>query len=322
MEKHLYSLLTRGETREIPRRAAVLGDDIVELYMAPQHTKECYILSKICEVLRDSLGYPIYSRTVSVLLHQCLHQGDERAWEALAQDAMCGLLTCEDLTRYFQEKPDDAACFVWRIQDAKSMVHSAYILRVFSDCVDPLSTSSEAAEAFTHALKAGQGTAFLAAYATHAKSLPAKPRASALESFGSLLHIDEVFDALASDVMHSIHTSSSHAEDVLSILMASSCASTRFQHVAGVDAVVKLKKLLLKAPLPRRAPYFHALAYLVEPGDTEMAAIAFQTLKGCGQQQSCHDVFLAVVRLISALEPGSDHVGGILARALLENNML
>ena len=139
MDQHLYTLLTRGETRELPRRAALVHGEIVELYIAPKYTQECHLLSRICEVVRESRGEEIYSRDPMVLLHHCLYRNDERAWAALSEDAMCGLLTCDSLKTYFEERPDDAACFVWRFQDAHSMVHSACILKVFSECIECLS---------------------------------------------------------------------------------------------------------------------------------------------------------------------------------------
>ena len=226
----LYSLLTRGDTRVLPRRVALVGDDIIELYAAPESAKECYILSKICEMVRESRGDPIYSREPTVLLHHCLYKNDEKAWMALSEDAVCGLLTYESIATYFQDRPDDAACFVWRFQDARSMVHSACVLKVFSECIGCF--SPEAVQVFAHGLRSGGGAAFLTAFATHAKSLPSKPRALALESLGSLINKEDVFDALAVDVMAALEKSP-HAEDLMAILMASPCAATRFVHVVG-----------------------------------------------------------------------------------------
>lgn len=312
----LSALLTRDSFREIPRRAAIVGDDIVELVSAPAHTPECHILSKICEIVRESVGLAVYSRDVEVLLHHCLYQNDEKAWDALAEDAACGLLTSDLLTTYFQDRPDDAACFVWRFQDARSMVHSACILSVFSHCLRSMVMEgvSEALSVVSHSLHSGQGIKFLTAYATHAKSLPSQTRRMALDSLGAFLRPDQVFDALAKDVMTSLGTSTC-PEDILTILLASPCASSRFPLVAGPTTLSLLKSLLLKTPLPRRTPYVHALALLAPAGDTELQGLALNTLRACGE--SSHDVFLAAAHLIRAVEP-SDQLGGLLARALLE----
>jgi hypothetical protein len=288
--------------------------EIVELYIAPKYTQECHLLSRICEVVRESRGEEIYSRDPMVLLHHCLYRNDERAWAALSEDAMCGLLTCDSLKTYFEERPDDAACFVWRFQDAHSMVHSACILKVFSECIECL--SPDAMRVFAQSLRSGGGKGFLAAYATHAKSLPSKPRAMAFESLGSIITNDDVFDALAFDVVGSLETSP-HAEDMLAVLVASPCAPHRFRHVAGHDGVSRLKTLLAKTPVPRRAPYLRALAYIVSPGDADVSDVALQTLRLCG---SLHEVFMAGVCLVRALE-SPDQLGGLLTRAILEKKI-
>ena len=312
MNGHLYALLTRDGTRELPRRAVLLGDDIRELYASPEHAVECHLVSRVCELLRESRGDEVYSRDVMVLLHRCLYTTDEGAWMALSEDVLCGLMRAEAVKEYFRDRPDDAACFVSRFQDARSMVHSACILRVCLECLGCF--SDEAARSFEHSLRSGGGKSFLTTYASHAKGLPSKARSMALESLGSLLVSPQVFDALAVDVFGTLDTMV-HAEDIVTILMASPCAAARLVHVVGsrTDTIDRLLALLLKSPVPRRAPYLDALACLVTPEDGAVRAPVLKTLQQCGPGA----VFHAGVRVVCALE-APDQLGGLLARALVD----
>ena len=312
MEHHLHTLLTRGGTRELPRRVAYIGGDAVELYTAPNGTPECHVLSKICEMVRESLELPIYSRDVTVLLHHCLYTGDARSWEALAEDTVVGLL-CEDVVEtYFKERPDDAAMFVSRFQDARSMCQSASILTVFSACLGPLTRSREATMALSNSMQFGKGSAFLVTFADYAKSLPLQTRFMALESLGSSIRHDHVFDSLCKDVMES----NVYSEDVLAILVASPCASSRFRAVVTAAMKTTLLSMMMKAPIPRKTVYLNVLACILRVGDDnveEIVDVVTKYMNSCGNFDT--HVFSAAARVIRAIVPADD-LRGLLARAV------
>lgn len=282
----------------------------MELFTAPKDTPECHVLSKICEMVRESLDLPMYSRDVTVLLHQCLYSGDARSWEALAEDAVVGVL-CEDVVApYFKERPDDAAMFVSRFQDARSMCHCASILTVFTVCLGPLTLSPEATSALSRSLQFGKGSAFLRGFANHAKSLPLQTRSMALDSLGSSIRHDQIFDALCRDVMDS-----GYSEDVLAILVASPCAASRFRVVVTADMKATLISMMMKAPTSRKTVYLHALACILRVGDENTEAlidVVAKCMTSCGYESP---VFLAAARVIGAIVPADD-LRGFLARAV------
>ena len=310
MESHLptdlHTVLAR-DSGEIPRRATLVNDVLIELKDAPLGSTECPLLSKICEVVRRSRGEPSYTRDVEKLLAHCLQINDDKAWSALCDDAMLGLLNETNAREYFGDQPDDAACFAWRFQAATSVLQSACILKVFSVCLPVF--SQEAIRSFVSSLRGGQGRALLTAYATHARSLPGRARTMALRSFGMLLDDQEVFKILVLDTLASL-PSNPIAEDVLTILMASPQAPLLSQCVHNVGDVRSMfLAMAQKAPIPRRAPYFFALSYIVEANDTEVKEFVLQTLRHC---MDSPDVFKTAIKVVKATEQ-SQSLPGLLA---------
>lgn len=314
---HLHTLLAR-EKGEIPRRAALVGDIIYELRDAPPGTNECTLLSKICEFVKQSRGEPIYSRDVEKLLNHCLQTNDEQAWSALCDDAMCGLLSPQGVEEYFHERPGDAACFVWRFQSATSAMQSACILKVFSVCFPTF--SEDAVHQFVASLRRGQGAALLSAYALHARSLPLRARAMALESLGMVLDDEETFIALAKDALESLLTNPV-AEDVLTILMASPIAPRLAEARQNREELRSMfMTMAQKAPIPRRAPYLLALSHVLHRGDTDIKPFLLETLQ---KSTDIPTVFRAGVKVVRVIEPAHD-VSGLLSAFIadLENKNL
>lgn len=311
MESSLRALLTRNN-RELPRRVAVVNDVIFELKDAPANAKECHILSRVCEILRDISGEKNYSRDPEFLLSHCLRINDEKSWEALCDDAMCGLVSRECVFSHFTEHPNDAACFAWQFETAGSVAHSAYIVKILSLCIQCF--SKEAMAVFSESLRYGKGKALITSYARHCKSLPPKTRMLALETFGSLLTIDTIFEAISRDILCSLETHGQF-EDVLTILMASPCAPRLgcifYEDEARKALVTQFHMLALKTPLPRRHPYIIALSHLARPEDTELQGLIVQSLKGCG---SLDHILDGICKLIRVITPHEDLLGIFAAR--------
>jgi len=308
----LHTVLSR-DTGEIPRRATFVNDVLVDLKDAPPGSKECALLSKICEVVRQSRGDPLYTRDVEKLLAQCLQTNDEKAWSALCDDAMCGLFHATNARDYFTEHPCDASCFVWRFQAAISVLQSACILKVFSVCLPVF--SQEAIRSFVSSLQGGQGCTLLTAYASHARSLPGRARSLALHSFGMILDDPDVFKSLVMDALVSF-PSNPVAEDVLTILMASPQAPMLSHCLVETrhEARSMFLAMAQKAPIPRRAPFFWALSYIVQEDDCAVKEFVVQTLR---HSMECPDVFKAAIKVVKVTEPPHD-VSGLLATFIHE----
>lgn len=301
MENAIFCLLTRGNGK-LPRRVSIVNDVLYELRDAPDGAQECHILSKICELVREARGEKMYTRDLGGLLAYCLQTNDEKAWETICDDAVCGLFSKECALTHFEERPNDAACFVWHFQSATQMMHSAYLVKILSLCIQCF--SPEALAVFSESLRYGQGNELISAYAHHCKSLPSKTRVLALQAFGSVLCIDTVFDTIAREVLEHMDTNPL-AEDLLAILMASPCASRLASLCDATDRkeiVTRFHMLALKMPLPRRQPYFLALSHIAREEDKELRGLIIQTLKGRG---NIDPIIVGVCKLIRAIEaPG------------------
>lgn len=276
----IVSLLTRDGLGSLPRRATVASNERIDDICNVPGATECTILSRLCELIRESRGEQIYSRDPSTLLRVCLQSNDEKAWKALCDDVMCGLVDGNQFRRYFEERPEDVCGFVLRIQGAVSVVQCACIVRVFSECVCQL--SDEATGLLCNSLRYGHGTTFLASFATHVKCLPSKARTTSLVALGNCIVIEDVFDILAKHTCDSID-SHPHAEDLLTILMASPCASRICQ--VSRDSMTIIHSLALQTPVSRRAPFLKALSYMATPNDSDLHGLVLHTLKSCGESR-------------------------------------
>lgn len=302
---------------DIPRRA-VLGahDDVLcDLRDAPPGSRECHLLSTICEVVKKARGDRIYSRDASVLLAECIHTDDEAPWMALCDDAMRGELTPDAIRTHFEAHPHDTLAFIHRFRGATLPEHATRVLKVFSMCV-PL--FPEAARGrFVAELYHTDGVAFLVAFSHAAKSLPPKVRMLALASMGRQIADDEIYRALARGAFRSpaIH------DDVLTILMASPCAPSLATAVDDpLAALCRMTALATQSPVPRRAPYLSALAHLVRggvciPPVTVQAihALVHHTVRASPEPA----VMCAAAGVLHAMEPES--VYGALAAAFEES---
>lgn len=310
----LFNLFTRNGTQLLPRRVALIDNVLYELSEAPEGSQECHILSKTCEHLRELRGEPVYTRSIERLLFQCLQSNDDDAWAALWADFQCKLVGDDLLKTYFEERPDDAACFVWRFEGSRSIVQSAHILKVFEACAQHFSLGAK--NSFSGSLRYGHGRAFVSAYASHAKVLPSKERQVALETLGRALVVEDAYKALVTDVFGSLESKNGLTEDILAILVASPCASMMKQCVIDhMYTVATLVKMAEKTPVPRRGPLLQTLALLCGEEDAGNLRPLIVHTCSCASEGSTSVVF-AALNLVAVIESPCD-VSGSLARALV-----
>jgi hypothetical protein len=254
----LVALLGR-HTGTLPRRAVLTEESTVcDLRDAPPGSRECHLLSTLCDAVREARGDRIIPRDVAALLAECVHTDDDAMWTALCDDALARLLTHDIVRAHFETHPHDAVAFIHRYRAAHTPDQATRILKVFSVCVPEF--GAEAHSLFVTELYHNDGIAYLMAFANAAKSLPVGVRMMALTSMGRQIRDDAMYRPLVRGlfVEHPvIH------DDVLFILMASPCAPSLGAMFDDPHATLRhTASAALKAPVPRRGPYLEALTHL------------------------------------------------------------
>lgn len=273
------------EGGKLPRRVALHQGRVLEFGNLLEQ-EECHVLSRICEILRQSRHEPVYSRQPLVLLRFCLAHDDEHAWLALCGDVQRGLVSEDELREYFDENPNEAAGFSQRFTSSRTALHATALVSVLAVCV--VTFSRAACEAFASSLRHGRGRTLVQSYVTHAKTMPPTAREAMLDALGKTLIHAYAFQALLWDVFESLETPL--CEDIFCVLMASPCIEDALDAVRATprwdDIMGCLIDMAKKMPPPRRGGVLYILSRLAKemPTDryaSELLQVALSSLVAC-----------------------------------------
>lgn len=89
----------------LPRRAVLLPDGGLGDRTCHPTVAETELVSRVCEIVRRSLGQPVYSRYTSELLEQGLNDNSPGAWEAVRDDLMTGDLDLDAAAVVLRQMP-------------------------------------------------------------------------------------------------------------------------------------------------------------------------------------------------------------------------
>lgn len=112
-----------------PRRVVLVDGRLAERVCHPDHT-EVHVLSRLCELARETRGQPSYPRHTVGLLETALRTDDPGAWQALSDDIDTGDFDI-GASAGVMGQGGYPATFVTRLVRAKNELHVANILKTF-----------------------------------------------------------------------------------------------------------------------------------------------------------------------------------------------
>jgi hypothetical protein len=287
----------------IPRRAA-LRDGRIEA--AATRDEEVHCLSRLCELVRSSHGYTIYSRDPRELLGSCLRTNDRAAWKAMCDDIACGCVPEGFFRAFFETQPELAVGIVRSLVDASDIVHSVSIVHVL---VVTLREASEIVRSrIAEGMHAPNGVRVVRLFATHARAVPHASRDATLNVLGALIPTIDVVRGIVGEVITSAGSKWSGADnDVVHALGHCPLLSKIDDETKRKFAEVVIAAIP-RMPTVRRGPALCTLACVMGPttNANDCIQLAVNTLVSTANATRAEEITMrgAARVLRVASEPG------------------